>query len=73
MNIDAIAIHPTEEQKALQDRLNAVLESALLSDDFVKLVIDTPLDMGREKESFGKRLLRNIGKSPRFTLPTKNI
>ncbi len=58
--LESEAVVLTEEQKTLQDRLNAVLESALLSDDFVKLVIDTPLDMGREKEGFGKRLLRNI-------------
>jgi hypothetical protein len=40
----------TEEQKALQDRLNDILASELLSDDFVNLIIDTPLDMKREKE-----------------------
>jgi Mg-chelatase subunit ChlD len=47
----------TEEQKALQDRLNDILASELLSDDFVNLIIDTPLDMKREKEGILTRIL----------------
>lgn len=50
----------TEEQMALQDRLNKILESALLGDDFVKLVIDAPLVIEEKKEGFGKRLLTSI-------------
>ena len=50
----------TDEQIALQDRLNEILESALLGDDFVKLVLDTPLDLEEEKEGFAKRLLAKI-------------
>lgn len=50
----------TDEQIALQDRLNEILESALLGDEFVKLVLDTPLDLTEEKEGIGKRLLTKI-------------
>ena len=47
----------TEEQRALQDQLNEILASELLADDFVQLVIDTPLDLKREKEGILTRIL----------------
>ncbi|UCF08581.1 MAG: VWA domain-containing protein [Thermoplasmata archaeon] len=47
----------TDEQRALQDRLNEILESEFLSDDFVRLVIDTPLDLrSKEKKGILKRI-----------------
>ena len=54
------AIQLSEEQMALQDRLNMILENALLGDDFVKLVIDTPLVIEEEEVSFGRRILTKI-------------
>ncbi|MEE9150484.1 MAG: VWA domain-containing protein [Thermoplasmata archaeon] len=54
------ALKLTDEQRALQDRLNEILESALLGDDFVKLVIDTPLVIEEEKKGLTRRLLTRI-------------
>ncbi|UCG69276.1 MAG: VWA domain-containing protein [Thermoplasmata archaeon] len=50
----------TEEQMALQARLNELLESALLGDDFVKLVIDAPLVIEEEEVGLGRRILTKI-------------
>ncbi|UCE74572.1 MAG: VWA domain-containing protein [Methanomassiliicoccales archaeon] len=50
----------TDEQKLLQDRLNEILENALLGDDFVKLVIDSPLDLEEEEQGLMKRILAGI-------------
>jgi len=50
----------SDEQMALQDRLNEILESALLGDDFVKLVIDAPLVIEERKEGIGRRLFTSI-------------
>jgi Mg-chelatase subunit ChlD len=51
------AITLTEEQQALQDRLNEILESALLGDDFVRLVIDSPLVVEEEEKGIGKKII----------------
>lgn len=50
----------TEEQRALQERLNDILASEMLSDEFIQLVMDTPLDLTEEKKSLGRRLLEGI-------------
>jgi Mg-chelatase subunit ChlD len=50
----------TEEQLALQARLDELLESALLGDDFVKLVIDAPLVIEEEEVGLGRRILTMI-------------
>jgi len=54
------AIKLTEEQQALQDRLNEILENALLADDFVKLVIDAPLIIEEKKVGLGKKIMIKI-------------
>ncbi|UCE36255.1 MAG: VWA domain-containing protein [Thermoplasmata archaeon] len=56
----AEAIKLTEEQQALQDRLNELLQSALLGDDFVQLVIDTPIEIEEEERGLGRRILTKI-------------
>lgn len=54
------AITLTDEQQALQDRLNEILENALLGDDFVQLVIDSPLVVEEEEKGVGRRILAKI-------------
>jgi Mg-chelatase subunit ChlD len=54
------AITLTDEQQALQDRLNEILQNALLGDDFVQLVIDSPLVVEEEEKGAGRRILAKI-------------
>ncbi len=56
----------TEKQKDLQYKLDSILESTLLSDDFVRLVIDTPMNLEPEKVGFVKwliNLFKKIGRA----------
>lgn len=55
--MDRELVSLTEEQRALQDRLDEILASEILTDEFVKLVIDTPLDLRREKDSIWIRMV----------------
>ncbi len=50
----------TAEQKALQDMLDDIFSGELLADNFVKMVIDAPLELEEDKMGLGKRILSAI-------------
>lgn len=53
-------MHLSKEQKALQDMLDEIFAGELLADNFVKMIIDAPLELEEEKEGIGNRVLSKI-------------
>lgn len=50
----------SKEQKALQDLLDDIFSGELLADNFVKMVINAPLELEEEKAGLGRRILNKI-------------